>query len=71
LVVIFEARVNIKVEESLKITIAEVIPKVLREIYIETIEVSLRKEVIPKTLSSSILRDIRSVIDQGIGPRIT
>jgi hypothetical protein len=71
LIVIFEARVNIKVEESLKIIIAEVIPKVLREIYIETIEVSLRKEVIPKTLSSIILRDIRSVIDQGIGPRIT
>jgi hypothetical protein len=69
LTAISEARINIKVEETPKITTAEVIPKVLREIYIKAIEISLRKEVIPKTLSSIVPRDIRSIIDQGIGPR--
>jgi hypothetical protein len=37
----------------------------------KTIEVFLKKEVIPKTLSSIILRDTRSIIDQDIGPRTT
>jgi hypothetical protein len=49
----------------------EIIPKVLKEIYTETAEVFFRKEVIPKTLSSITLRDTRSIINQGIGPRTT
>jgi hypothetical protein len=71
LTVISEARVNIKVEETPKIIIAEVIPKVLREVHAETIEVSLRKKIIPKTFSNITPRDTRSIIDQGIGPRTT
>jgi chorismate mutase len=71
LTVISEARVNIKVEEAPKIVIAEVIPKVLREVHAEAIEVSLRKKVIPKTFSSIAPRDARSITDQGIGPRTT
>jgi hypothetical protein len=63
LTVISEARVNIEVEESPKVVIIEVIPKVLKEIHAKTAEVSLRKEVIPKTLSNIAPRDIRSVID--------
>jgi hypothetical protein len=69
LTVISEARVNIEVEETPKVITAEVIPKVLREVHAETIEISLREKVIPKTLSSITLRDTRSIIDQGIGPR--
>jgi hypothetical protein len=63
LTVISEAKVNIKIKESPKIIIAEVIPKILKEIYAETIEVSLRKKVIPKTLSSITPRDTRSTIN--------
>jgi hypothetical protein len=33
------------------------------------VEVSLKKEVIPKTFSSITPRDAGSIIDQGIGPR--
>jgi hypothetical protein len=36
---------------------------------VEAAEVSLREEVIPKTLSSIALRDTRSAINQDIGPR--
>jgi hypothetical protein len=60
LTTISEARVNIKVEESPKTIIMEVIPKVLREIHIETAEVSFREEVIPKTLNSITPRDTGS-----------
>jgi hypothetical protein len=63
LIVISKARVNIKVEEVPKIIITEVIPKILKEIHIEVIEVSFRKKVIPKTLSSITPRDTRSIID--------
>jgi hypothetical protein len=38
---------------------------------VEAAEVSLREEVIPKTLSSIALRDTRSAINQDIGPRTT
>jgi hypothetical protein len=69
LIVISKARVNIEVEEAPKIVTAEVISKVLREIYIETTEISFRKEVIPKTFNSITLRDTGFVTDQGIGPR--
>jgi hypothetical protein len=69
LIVISEARINIEVEEAPKAATVKVIPKVLREIHAETMEVSLREEVIPKTLSSIALRDTRFAIDQGIGPR--
>jgi hypothetical protein len=71
LTAISETRVNIEVEEIPKITIAEIIPKVLKKIHAETAEISLRKKVIPKTLSSIILRDAGSAIDQGISPRTT
>jgi hypothetical protein len=63
LIVISETRINIKVEETPKITIVEVIPKVLKEIHMETTEVSFREEVILKTLSNIALRDTRSIID--------
>jgi hypothetical protein len=63
LTVISKARVNIEVEETLKIITAEVILKVLREIHAKTAEIFFRKEVIPKTLSSIAPRDIRSIID--------
>jgi hypothetical protein len=68
LTVISEARVNIKVEETLKIIITEVIPKVLREIHAETAEIFLRKKIIPKTFSNIALKDARSATNQGIGP---
>jgi hypothetical protein len=71
LTVISEARVNIEVEEAPKITTAEVIPKVLREIHAEVMEVSFREEVIPKTLSNIAPRDAGSTIDQGISLRTT
>jgi hypothetical protein len=71
LIIISEARINIEVEESPKIITTEVIPKVLREVHVETIEVSLKKKIIPKTFSSITLRDTGSIIDQGIGPRTT
>jgi hypothetical protein len=71
LTVISETRVNIEVEETPKIAIVEIIPKVLKKIHAETTEVSLRKKVIPKTLSNIILRDARSATDQDIGPRTT
>jgi hypothetical protein len=70
LIVISEARINIKVKETPKIITIKVIPKVLREIYTEIAEISFRKKVIPKTLSNIAPRDTRSTIDQGIGPRI-
>jgi hypothetical protein len=57
LTAISEARVNIEVEEAPKAATAEVIPKVLREVHAEAAEVSLREEVIPKTLSSVAPRD--------------
>jgi hypothetical protein len=63
LTAISEARVNIEVEEALKATIAEVIPKILKEIYTEIAEVFLKEKVIPKTLSNIALRDTRSIID--------
>ena len=63
MIIISEARINIKIKEILKIIIAEIIPKVLREVYIETIEVFLREEVIPKTFNNIALRDAGSVID--------
>jgi hypothetical protein len=63
LTAISKARVNIEVEEAPKVAIAEVIPKVLREIHTETIEISFREEVIPKTLNSIAPRDTRSAID--------
>jgi hypothetical protein len=63
LIVISEARVNIKVEEVPKTITAEVILKILREVYAETMEVSLREEIIPKTLSSITPRDTGSIID--------
>jgi hypothetical protein len=71
LTAISEARVNIEVEETPKITTAEVIPKVLKEIYTEAAEVSLREKVIPKTLSNIALRDTGSATNKGIGPRTT
>jgi hypothetical protein len=70
LIIISEARVNIKVKEAPKIIITKIIPKVLKEIHIETIEIFLRKKVIPKTLSSITPRDIRFITNQGISPRI-
>jgi hypothetical protein len=63
LTIISEARVNIKVKEAPRINTTEVIPKVLREIHAEIAEVSLREEVIPKTLSNIALRDTGSIID--------
>jgi hypothetical protein len=71
LTVISKARVNIEVEEAPKVTIAEINPKVLREIYTEITEVSFRKKVIPKTLNSIAPRDAGSIINQDIGPRTT
>jgi hypothetical protein len=71
LTAISKTRVNIKVEETPKVITAEIIPKVLREIYAETVEVSFRKKVIPKTFSNIIPRDTRSITNQGIGPRTT
>jgi hypothetical protein len=71
LTVISEVRVNIKVKEALKVITTEIIPKILREIHAETTEVSLRKEVIPKTFNNIALRDTRFIIDQGVGPRTT
>jgi hypothetical protein len=70
LTAISEARINIEVEETPKAVTTEVILKVLREVYAETIEISL-KEVIPKTLSNIAPRDTRSGTDQGISPRTT
>jgi hypothetical protein len=61
LTIISKARVNIEVEKAPKVTTAEVIPKVLREIHVEVIEVSLKKKVIPKTLNNITPRDTRSV----------
>jgi hypothetical protein len=61
LTAISKARINIKVEETPKIIIIEVIPKVLREIHAKTAEVSFRKKIIPKTLSSITPRDTRSI----------
>jgi hypothetical protein len=63
LTAISETRVNIEVEEAPKAVIAEVIPKVLREIHTETTEVFLKEEVIPKTLSSITPRDTGSTTD--------
>jgi hypothetical protein len=63
LTAISETRVNIKVKEAPKTSTTEVIPKVLREIHAKTIEVFLKKEVIPKTFSNIAPRDIRSIID--------
>jgi hypothetical protein len=63
LTVISETRVNIEVEEAPKIVTTEVIPKVLKEVHAKTMEVSLRKEVIPKTLSSITPRDAGSATD--------
>jgi hypothetical protein len=71
LTAISEARVNIEVEEALKAIIAEVIPKILKEIHTEIAEVFLKEKVIPKTLSNIAPRDTRSIINQGIGPRTT
>jgi hypothetical protein len=71
LTVISKRRINIKVEESLKIATTEVIPKVLREIHTETAEISFKKKVIPKTLSSIAPRDIGSITDQDIGLKTT
>jgi chorismate mutase len=61
LIAISKTRVNIKVEEAPKITTAEVIPKVLRKVHAEITEVSLKKEVIPKTFSNITPRDTRSI----------
>jgi hypothetical protein len=63
LIAISEARVNIKIKEAPKIITAEVIPKVLREVHAEAAEISLKKEVIPKTLNSIVPRDTGSTID--------
>jgi hypothetical protein len=63
LTAISKARINIEVEETPKIITAEIIPKVLKEVYIKTAEVFLRKEVIPKTLRNIVRRDTRSTID--------
>jgi hypothetical protein len=71
LTAISKARVNIEIKEAPKITTAEVIPKILRKVYTEAAEVSLREKVIPKTLSNITPRDTRSITDQGIGPRTT
>jgi hypothetical protein len=71
LTAISKARVNIEVEEAPKAITIEIIPKVLREVYIETTEISLREKAIPKTLSNIAPRDTRSVIDQGISLRTT
>jgi hypothetical protein len=71
LIIIFEARINIKIKETPKITVIKTIPKVLRVVHTETMEVFLRKEVIPKTFNNIALRDTRSITDQGIGPRTT
>jgi hypothetical protein len=69
LIIISEARVNIKIEEVPKTIITEIIPKVLREVYTKTIEISLREKVIPKTFSNIAPRDTGSITDQDIGPR--
>jgi hypothetical protein len=71
LIVISEIRINIEVEETLKIITAKVIPKILREIYIKAAEIFFKKKIIPKTFSSIILRDTGSTIDQGVSPRTT
>jgi hypothetical protein len=63
LIIISEARINIKIKKTSKIIITKIIPKVLKEIYIKTIEVFFRKEVIPKTFSNIALRDARSIIN--------
>jgi hypothetical protein len=63
LIVISKARVNIEVEETPKIITIEVIPKVLKEVHAKTAEISLRKEIIPKTFSNIALRDARSAIN--------
>jgi chorismate mutase len=69
LTAISETKVNIKIEEVPKITTTEVILKVLREIHAKIIEVSFKEKIIPKTFSSIIPRDIRSITDQDISPR--
>jgi hypothetical protein len=61
LIIISKARINIEVKETPKIIITEIITKILSEIHTETIEVSFRKKVIPKTLSSITLKDTRSI----------
>jgi hypothetical protein len=61
LIVISETRVNIEVEEAPKIVTTEVILKVLREVYMKTAEVSLKKKVILKTFSNITPRDTRSI----------
>jgi hypothetical protein len=71
LTTISKTRVNIEIKETPKIAIAEVIPKILKAIHAEAAEVSLKKKVIPKTFSNIALRDTRSIINQGIGPRTT
>jgi hypothetical protein len=63
LTAISEARVNIKIKEAPKTITAKVIPKILRKVYAEIIEVSLKKEVIPKTFSNIAPRDTGSAID--------
>jgi hypothetical protein len=63
LIIISEAKINIEIKETLKIITAEIIPKVLREIYTETTEVSLKEKIIPKTLSNIAPRDTRSAIN--------
>jgi hypothetical protein len=71
LIVISEARVNIKVKEAPKAATAKVIPKILREIHVKTTEVFFRKEVIPKTFNNITPRDTRSITNQGISLRTT
>jgi hypothetical protein len=71
LIIISKTRINIEIKKTLKTNIAEVIPKVLKEIHAETIEVSFREKVIPKIFSNIILRDTRSITDQGISPKTT
>jgi hypothetical protein len=63
LTAISKARVNIEIKEVPKATTTKIILKVLREIHAEIIEISFRKEVIPKTFSNIAPRDTRSAID--------
>jgi hypothetical protein len=71
LTAISETRINIKIKKTPKVITAKIIHKILRVVHAETIEVSFKKEVIPKTLSNIIPRDTRSVTNQDIGPRTT
>jgi hypothetical protein len=52
-----------------KANTTEVIPKILKEVHAEAAEVSFRKKIIPKTLSSIAPRDARSTTNQGVGLR--